>query len=1029
MFVELKAKSNFSFLRGASDSREYIAQAVALGLSAIAITDINGVYALPRAYEALKEVKDKLKLISGAEITVLDHPNITLLAKTRKGYGFLCRLITAVHKYKEKGQGHTTLAEMAEMMLQFSGGQDLICIPDVTEHTNVEFLKALFKDNLYLPLCRYLDGLDEKRTEKVLALSQKYHLKIIATNDVHYHKSERRPLQDCLTCIREGVTVDTAGFHLFANEERYLKSAQQMENLFWDLPEAIANTAEVSAQCTFDLSELKYSYPHEFIPEGHTAASYLRELVYEGARETYKGKIPPKAIEQIERELAFFAKRGDEHYFLTVQDIVKESKRLNILCQGRGSAANSIVCYVLGITSIDPIQMNLLFDRFMNEGRKEPPDIDIDFEHDRREEIIQYIYKRFGRERAAMVSAVRTYRRRSAFLEISKAVGVQVGTISASELEKDFDQHAKNFKYRRHTIDELTQELKGFPRHLSIHSGGFVLSDEPLIEIVPIEPARMEGRTIVQWDKDDLETLGLMKVDVLSIGFLTALHKATDMAGINWREIPDDDVATYKMIQRGETHGTFQIESRAQMNMVVQTLPENFYDLVVEVALVRPSPTTGGMVRPYIQRRALKRRGAWETKLGNAALDKILDRTLGIPIFQEQIMQISIDVAGFTSSEADQLRRSLLLQRSANSVNVMGEKLRKALEKAGISQKFANDLFEYVKGYAHYGFPESHAASYASLAYKSAYMKCHYPAELVVALINSQPMGFYSIDTLMNEARRNGVTFLPIDPHLSVWETTLEGEKTVRMGFSHIKKIRKEDVEHLIAEREKGDFHSLNDFIFRNHFNKDVLENLALANTFEIFGLDRRHSYWQSIEFGKLVQEKNSEQMMLFNETTELKAREDLFADMTYLEKVTTDYRKLGYSNNGHLMKALRSEIKDLPSITSVQVKKMMKGKLLRYAGILTVMQRPPPAKGTGFITLEDEFGSVDTVLKNDVFEKYKPVLFNSKFLIIEGRIQKKGLGTTVLVTHVSSFAQRELKKPIMNGASPRGLGPLDWTS
>lgn len=1029
MFVEFKAKSNFSFLRGASDSREYIAQAVALGLPAIAITDVNGVYALPRAYEALKEVKDKLKLISGAEITVLDHPNITLLAKTRKGYGFLCRLITAVHKDKEKGQGHTTLAEMAELMFQFSGSQDLICIPDVTDQTNLEFLKALFKDNLYLPLCRYLDGLDEKRTEKVLSLSQKHQLKIIATNDVHYHTAQRRPLQDCLTCIREGVTVDSAGFHLFANEERYLKSAPQMQNLFWDIPEAVANTLVVAAQCTFDLSELKYSYPHEFIPEGHTAASYLRHLVYEGARKTYKDNIPQKAIEQIERELAFFAKRGDEHYFLTVQDIVKASQRLNILCQGRGSAANSIVCYVLGITSIDPIQMNLLFDRFMNEGRKEPPDIDIDFEHDRREEIIQYIYDRFGRERAAMVSAVRTYRRRSAFLEISKAVGVDVGTISANELEKDFDQHAKNFKYRRHTIDEFTQELKGFPRHLSIHSGGFVLSDEPLIELVPIEPARMDGRTIVQWDKDDLETLGLMKIDVLSIGFLTALHKATDLAGINWREIPDDDVPTYKMIQRGETHGTFQIESRAQMNMVVQTLPENFYDLVVEVALVRPSPTTGGMVRPYIQRRNLKRRpSGWKFKIGNEALEKILDRTCGIPIFQEQIMQISIDVAGFTSAEADQLRRSLLLQRSASSVNVMGEKLRKALNNAKIDSKFANDLFEYVKGYAHYGFPESHAASYASLAYKSAYMKCHYPAELVVALINSQPMGFYSVDTLMNEAKRNGgVTFLPIDPHLSVWETTMEGPKTVRMGFSHIKKIRKEDVDHLIKEREKGDFHSLNDFIFRNHFNKDVLENLALANVFEIFGLDRRHSYWQSIEFGKLVQEKQSSQLMLFNESTELQARADLFTDMTDLEKVTTDYRKLGYSLGGHLMKALRTEVDDLPSITSVQVKKMMKGKLLRYAGILTVMQRPPPAKGTAFITFEDEFGSIDTVFKNDVFEKYKAVLFNSRFLIIEGRIQKKGLGTTVLVTHVSSFAQRELKKPITNGPSPRALGTLDW--
>ena len=1041
MFVELLCKTHFSFLRGASSAPEYILQAHRLGMPAIGITDLNGVYALPRAYEAIKESGFDIKLISGAQIKMLDQAPLYLIATTRKSYGLLCRILTQVHAGKEKGHGLLQVSELIYLLENFSGGSELICIPQSLASNHLEVLIEIFSKNIYLPLTRYLDGLDHKRTAETLAAAKKFEIPILATNDVHYHISERRPLQDALASIREGVTVEAAGFHLFGNEERYLKSNLQMRALFSDLPEAILNTEIITEKCQFSLSELKYTYPQEFIPAGHTAKSYLEELVYQGALETYRGLIPSTVDAQLRRELQFFEKRGDEHYFLTVQDIVRFARSKNILCQGRGSAANSLVCYVLGITSVDPVNMNLLFDRFMNDGRKEPPDIDIDFEHFRREEVIQYIYSRFGRERAAMVAAVTTYRRRSAFLELSKAVGVDVGTMAADALRENFDRVAGDKKERQFFVETLSDQMKGFPRHLSIHSGGFVLSHDPLVEIVPIEPARMPGRTIIQWDKDDLETLGLMKVDILSIGFLTALHQATDLAKINFRDIPPDDPKTYDMIQKAETLGTFQIESRAQISMLTQTKPQNYYDLVVQVALVRPSPTKGGMVQPFLKGLKESRRG-YPFKIGHTALEKILGRTHGIPIFQEQIMQISMEVAGFTPAEADQLRRSLGKQRTAASVDAMGRKLFEALVKNSISKEFAEQLFSYIQGYAHYGFPEAHAASYASLAYKSAYMKCHYPAELVCALINSQPMGFYPIDTLINEAKRKGVLFLPIDPNKSFWLATLEAPRTIRMGFSQVKAIREPEVDKLVEERELKLFQSLEDFISRTTFNKNVFENLAVANAFINFGLDQRHSFWKSLEFSNLCQknelgrrnkennkENNKEtQLSLFSEDLKLAQAVNLFSPMTAIEKITADYSKTGYSLDGNLMKALRLEIPYLPPLTSVQVKCLATGRNLRYAGIMTVLQRPPPANGTAFLTLEDEFGSVDTILRQEVYEEFASVIKGSRFLIIEARVQKRGTGTSLLVSKVESFIRPQKNDPqksITHGAHPRGLGRL----
>lgn len=1034
MFIELKCKSNFSFLRGASSAKDYVLKAVELQMPAIGIADINGVYGLPRAYEAILKNAPNLKLLCGSEVVMLDHPPITFLPRNRKAYGLMCRILTQVHAGKEKGNGFLTFSELADLVENHEGGKNLICLPTLNEKTNIAFLHELFPQRLFLPLCRYLDGLDQKRTALVKDIAARFDLKIFATNDVHYHVPERRILQDTLTCIREGVSVDQAGFHLFGNEERYLKSNLQMRSLFSDLPKAISLTQEIADSCEFSLSEIKYTYPHEFIPEGYTPKSYLHELVHTHALKAYRGNIPVKAYELIKKELDFFAKRGDEHYFLTVHDIVRFANDEGILCQGRGSAANSIVCYVLGITSVDPVEMGLLFDRFMNEGRNDPPDIDIDFEFDRREEVIQYIYNRFGRERAALVATVSTYRSESSLIEVSRALGIEVGTISASELETRFDELAQDKMGRKDLIMEITKELRRFPRHLSTHPGGFVLSQDPLCEIVPIEPARMENRTIIQWDKDDLETLGLMKIDILSIRFLTTLQKATKLAGVNWREIPMDDPATYHMIQQGKTHGTFQIESRAQIDKLVQTRPQNYYDLVVQVALVRPSPSEGGMVQPYMRNLKSARLGK-PFVIGHEILDRILKRTHGVPIFQEQVMQISSEVAGFTAAQADQLRRSLGNQRAADSVDEMSQKLYDALITSGVPEDFAKKLFQYVKGYAHYGFPESHAASYASLAYKSAYMKCHYPAELFIGLVNAEP-GFYKLDTLVNEFKRDGVQFLPIDPNISEWDATIEGKNIVRLGFKNVRDVSHDAVKQMLKQRELSTFKSIEDFIARTSFTKIALQNLALVKTFEQFGLDARHSFWKSVEFSHLT-EKGKEQLSLFDETLRLDSTENLFDKMNVLEEVTMDYKLLGYSLYGNLMKALRPQLPELPTTTSVQVNSAKQKQRVRFAGILMVIQRPPPAKGVAFLTFEDEFGSVDTILKKDIFEKFEETIRGSRFLIVEGHVQKKGdlpltgsqlrQGTSVIVDHITSFSSQPVYRYVSPQGSPRMGGKLEW--
>lgn len=1026
MYVELNCRSNFSFLRGASDSREYIKRAIEMGMPALGVTDINGVYGLPRAYEVIRDHAPDFKLICGAEITIENRPPITLIVSSRKSWALLCRMITQVHAGKEKGEGFLTYEELKTLTESYEGSKELICILKPDRKNDFAFLKSIFGSNSYLSLCRYLDGHDRKRSLEAFGISEEFDLPIVATNDVHYHDPSRRPLQDCLTCIREGTTLDRAGFKLFRNDERYLKSPMQMKLLFSDIPEAISNTLKIAEQCTFSLSELKYSYPKEAVPQGHTAKSYLFDLVMDGARKRYKGFLSYEVDKQIRKELDFFSKRGEEDYFLTMHDILKEAMDKKIVFQGRGSAASSIVCYSLGITAVDPISSNLLFDRFANDARKDPPDIDVDFEHERREEVIQGIYRRYGRDRAGMVAAIHTYKKAGSFREICKAIGVEVGALKAEEVRERFTELAKEYAARGVYVGTLTKEIADFPRHIGTHSGGFVITNEPLVETVPIEPAAMDGRTIVQWDKHDLETLGMMKIDILSIGFLTAIRKTADLIGIDWKDIPINDAKTYQLIQRAETAGCFQIESRAQMNSLPHTKPATPYEMTIQVALIRPSMSKGGMSRSYLRGRQNAKNGQ-PFKSGNKAMDNILGRTHGVAMFPDQIMQMAMDVCGFSSVDADQLRRSLGKERSAASVESQGEKLYHALIKNGIKEELAKDILNRTQGFASYGFPEAHASSYGSLAFKSAYLKTHYPAEYLCSLINSQPMGFYSVDFLINEAKRNsGVTILPIHPNKSMWDARMEGPKTIRMGFRNVRSIREDDVLDLIYARKDRLFESMEDFIFRTNFDKNVLNNLAISNTFEIFGLDRRHSFWKSLEFKNLVGSKgSSQQLSLFDERVQLENIDSVFTPMSNIEKSITDHHSLGYSLDGNLMKHLRLELPHLPPTNSRLLKKVPRNKMATCAGILIANQRPPPAKGYGFITLEDEFGTIELVLRPEVYGKFRPVFMTSRFLMVTGKIQRMDDHVTIRVDTVESFST--VKKTRSHQPHPRMLDRLTW--
>ncbi len=988
MFAELKCKTNFSFLKGASNPDELVHRAIEIGLESLAINDVNGVYGLPKAYWRAKEAPS-FKLITGVDIHIQDHPSITLLARDRTAYGLLCRIITAAHADKEKGKAFLTLEQLA-FFSSNKGFSGLVCLPNAK--SNYSLLKALFEERLYIPISRFLDGHDDQRGTEALQVAKDYSAPLLATNDVLYHVKERKPLQDAFTAIGAGVSLMDAGFKLLPNGERYLKSPFEMKLLFKDLPEAIRASEEIAESCTFSMSELRYRYPSEWIPKQHTPESYLEELALQGAKERYKGNIPDEVMRQLQHEFSLIRQLKFADYFLTIYEIVEFARSRDILCQGRGSAANSAVCYCLGITAIDPVRTNLLFERFISLERNEPPDIDVDFEHERREEVIQHIYEKYGRDRAAMVSAVITYQKRSAFRELSKAFGIDVGTLSAKKLLRDFDELEKQSiaPNCREQINALAEEMHGFPRHISIHSGGFTLSADPIIEIVPVEPARMEGRTIIQWDKYDLDYLGLLKIDVLALGMLSAIKKNLDLVGMKLHEIPAEDHATYKMIQKADTVGTFQVESRAQMNMSGRLMPRTFYDLVVQVAIVRPGPIVGKMVHPYLKRK----RGLEAVTYPHPKLREILGKTLGIPLFQEQLMKIAIELGGFTGGEADHLRRAIGAWRASGSIEEVAVRLLRGLRKNGVSDEYSKTILEHMKGFAHYGFPESHAASFALLTYASCYLKCHHPAEFACSLINSQPMGFYAPHTIIDDAKLHGVKVLPIDLNQSAWDCTME-KGAVRLGLRMVMGLAEKEAAEIIQNRP---YHSCQDFLQKTKLRTDVLHRLAIGDAFQSFGMNQRDTLWQILS---AKTKESSNQLDLFTGITAQDSAS--FKTLNGYEAVSSDYAAYGASTKAHPMAELR-KIRKLPKLTSFEAKRAPPKTYIKTSGLLLVRQKPPTANGVCFGAIEDEFGFLDLVLFQKEFEEAREVFLNECFLIVGGYIERDGHSVSMIVKKVEAI-------------------------
>ncbi len=1003
MYAELQCKTNFSFLKGASHPEELVQRAKNIGLKALAINDFNGVYGLPKAHYHAKQLEG-FKLIAGAEVLMTDplsttsplasadrcggeHPPLTFIATQRRSYATLCRLITCAHAQKEKGTAYLKMKELEEFYFH-DGFRDLVCLAPRT--ADLKTLKKLFKNNLYVPLTRYRDGRDDKRVRETLDVCAHFAVPYVATNDVLYHEPERRRLQDCLTSIQVHLPLNKAGFHLRSNAERYLKSPFEMRRLFSDLPEAVENSVVISDQCTFSMAELRYRYPSEWVPKNFTAQTYLENLCYLGAKERYQETIPDIVEKQLRHELKLIEQMQFADYFLTIYDIVAFARRKDILCQGRGSAANSVVCYVLGITSIDPIQMNFLFERFISVERNEPPDIDVDFEHERREEVIQYIYERYGRDRAGMVSAVITYQKRSALRELCKAFGIDVGTLSSKKILNDFENLSKQSFDPNcvQNIDALSTQMHQFPRHISIHSGGFTLSADPIIDIVPIEPARMEGRTIIQWDKYDLDYLGLLKIDVLALGMLTALKRTMDLTGHKLYEIPQDDQATYKMIQRADTVGTFQVESRAQMNMSGRLLPKNFYDLIIQIAIVRPGPIVGNMVHPYLKRR----RGIEKPYYPHPELYRIMHKTLGVPLFQEQLMKVAVAFGNFTPGEADQFRRAVSAWRSSGDIQKVGQKLYDGMIAAGIPHDYAANFMEQMKGFGHYGFPESHSASFASLSYASCYLKRHHPAEFLCGLLNSQPMGFYSSHSLIDDAKNHGVKVLAVHPNNSRWECQMEGKNTVRLGWNKVRGLSKKEADEIVAQRP---FHSVSDFLNRTRITADVLLRLAMGDTFKVFGEDQRHSLWRILD----EKIKHDVQLDMFSGVNS-GSQQSLFEDLSEWQAVQSDYSTFGLSTRSHPMVPLR-KLRKLKAMTTYEAKRTKPKTYVRAAGLILVRQKPPTANGTCFSAIEDEHGFLDMVLFPKVYEKYKQVFLNNCFLIVGGFIERDGHTVTLKVTEM----------------------------
>ncbi|MBM3357965.1 MAG: error-prone DNA polymerase [Betaproteobacteria bacterium] len=1020
-YAELHCLSNFTFLRGASHPEELVERAHALGYHALAITDECSVAGAVRAHVAAKQYG--LKLIVGSELRFEDGLRLALLAADREGYGNLCTLITRGRMRAAKGSYRLERRDLGQNL---DGCLALLVPGDSPDPGQARFVAARFPGRAWIAAELTCGPDDHARLAVLRRLGDTSGLPLAAAGDVHMHVRARRPLQDALTAIRLGIPVREAGHALHPNAERHLRLRLRLAGIY---PAGLlAETVRIAERCRFSLEGLRYEYPDELIPAGHTSASHLRNLAGRGLAWRFPHGAPEHVRSLVEHELALISELGYEHFFLTVHDIVEFARSQGILCQGRGSAANSAVCYCLGITEVDPSRMSMLFERFISRERNEPPDIDVDFEHQRREEVIQYVYRKYGRDRAALAATVITYRPRSAVRDVGKALGLEPSQVDrlAKSLSWWDGRQVLPERLREAGVDpgsavirrlvRIVNDLIGFPRHLSQHVGGFVISCGPLARLVPVENAAMEARSVIQWDKDDLEALGLLKVDVLGLGMLSAIRRALALVNhhrgtaLTMQQILDrgDDPAVYGMIRRADTMGVFQIESRAQMSMLPRLAPANFYDLVIEVAIVRPGPIQGGMVHPYLERR----RNPQLIEYPNEAIRGVLERTLGVPIFQEQVMQLAVVAAGFTPGEADQLRRSMAAWRRKGGLEHFYNRIIVGMLGRGYPREFAERIYRQILGFGDYGFPESHSASFALLVYVSAWIKHYEPAAFLAAMLNSQPLGFYAPSQLVQDARRHGVDVRPADVRASEWECTLErrddapslvtrhsslvtpGETrvtshesrlsapAVRLGLLMIKGLSQAGAERIIAARASAPFADVEDLARRAALERRDLRCLAAAGALAALAGHRRTAHWLAIGAEAPPH--------LLNAAPIHEALPELSAP-TEGEDLVADYASLGLTLARHPLALLRDRLRRMRLATAAELRELPHGDPARAAGIVTCRQRPSTAKGVVFVTLEDETGYVNVVVWRHLVERQRRELLGARLLGVEGEIQRDG--------------------------------------
>ena len=1016
-YAELHCLSNFSFQRGASSALELFQRAKKQGYQALAITDECTLAGIVRAWQAAKSVE--LPLIIGSEIRIENGPKLVLLVENLEGYQTLCRLITRARRRTQKGQYQILRGDFSEPL----PGLLALWVPDaVDDFEQGHWLKQVFAERLWLAVQLHRGQDDTRRLNDLLTLARALQITAVASGDVHMHARGRRALQDTMTAIRHHVPVADAGLRLHPNGERHLRSLDVVSSLY---PQALLDeTLVIARRCTFDLGQLRYQYPRELVPDGHTATSWLRDLTEQGIAWRWPKGPKVEVLEQIDKELELIAELGYESYFLTVHDIVRFARDQQILCQGRGSAANSAVCFALGITEIDPDRTTLLFERFLSRERNEPPDIDVDFEHERREEVLQYVFQRYGRNRAALTAVVSTYHAAGAVRDVAKALGLPPDQINALAdccghwsdetppverlLEGGFDPESPILR----RVLSLTGQLIGFPRHLSQHPGGFVISEQPLDSLVPVENAAMADRTIIQWDKDDLDAVGLLKVDILALGMLSAIRRCLDLLrrhrnlDLSLATIPSEDAATYEMIGRADTIGVFQIESRAQMSMLPRLRPKTFYDLVIEVAIVRPGPIQGGMVHPYLRRRNKEEPEVYPSP----ELEVVLKRTLGVPLFQEQVMQIAIVAADYSPGEADQLRRSMAAWKRHGGLEPHKERLAAGMKKNGYTAEFAAQIFEQIKGFGSYGFPESHAASFALLTYASCWLKCHEPAAFACALINSWPMGFYSPDQILQDARRHHLQIRPVDVRASDWDCSLEpmtgAQPAIRMGLRMIKGFREDDARRIEAARSRGAFADIADLGERARLDARAQEQLADAGALRGLAGDRHRARWEVAGVQK--------QLGLFAGLPSQEEGAIALPKPTVGEDLRADYTSVGTTLGPHPLALLRAELKARRCRSSKELLEVEHGRPVSVAGLVTGRQRPSTASGVTFVTLEDEFGNVNVVVWRDLADRQRKVLVGSQLLKVDGRWEKEGEVRHLIAGRLSDLS------PLLDGISVR---------